>query len=72
MVKRLKHNNNTDHQNTGYDIFKSFDVAFYDRENDDFLVPSEEEIFEGLIPDRKPSGFCMQGALPHVSNPLVT
>jgi len=36
LVKRLKHNNNTDHQNTGYDIFKSFDVAFYDRE-DEFL-----------------------------------
>jgi hypothetical protein len=37
LVKRLKHNINTDHQNTGYDIFKSFDVAFYDREDDEFF-----------------------------------
>ena len=35
------------------------------------LVPSEEEIYDRLIPDRKPSGFSMQGALPHVSNSLV-
>ena len=62
-----------DHHNTGYDNLKSFDVAFCDREDGElFLVPSEEEIFDGLIPDRKPSGFSMQGGLPQVSNSLVT